>query len=1716
MANLATINNNLLADSGIDPLDLIVGTGTVNYVPKFSAEDTIANSQIFDNGSFIGFGTSSFVQSNEYIAINSSSSNTALLIKQTWGAASWPLKLWNSVSTGDPLLLEFLTNTSITPVGAVSYNRTLDRLTINGNGSGLYFTGSSSRFQNYVGIGRTPTAPVDVFVSAGDADTSGGGIAFLRYESGGDYRGSSVFHRFVTGGGGDAMLFSVSTSTNPYISGTTALNSNVKMLLNANGRLLINSFVDDGTNSLQVSGSGKFTANLIADRMAIAGIIDANARLVIGEDSSSSNVGFIRLRGHDVYEGNIYKTATYGIYMDTDSNLRPIRIDGSALIIGVTGNVLVGTTIDAGYKADISGTLRVNGSNNTAIALTVNGADASQGLIAKFARGNSEKNFYISATDNQYVNLASEGDFKIKTGVSVNQPYTSGTTTMTITSTGIVNVGSSSGPSIMNVFGGDINVDYNTASTKYVYRSFASSHVVGNRGAKMRFGLNDGSFAGISVENVASSSAGYNSQYIDFYTHEGNVDAGIVMRLGVLGAVRFNKYGVGTFTGTPTYRLAVDASGNVIEVTDGGGTVTGSGTATRVAFWDGSSSISSNANLYWDNSNGRLAIGKSSSNATLEVYAGTKGQIRANGGTAMGGGVDIYTELSGTGRRNWGIQTEVTTAGDFSILKSASAGTAPTQEVFTIQNTGVGSYKYALSVVGDLQTLGKLGATDDLGVFYRSNNDVTWKTYYKTTGTIGLYTEINGAYYIQAYNSGTPVTRFTFTAAGGFTAAATITGQDYVSNAIDNGIGEYYFFRGNAAVSNNLTMYAYSDIVYVNAYKGYHIRSNNTGGTGGYINLHGSSIMLGTADAPVLHSGTRGVVIKGSARGILELWDATTGKSVFQNVSGDTYIGQLDKGTGNGHTYLLVNGNGSSADVALTLFSDKAATFAYSVKTDGNVGIRTAASTASDTYLKTGDAGVAYQNTYFGTGSVRIGGGSDHVANTVLSVAPGVIVFDRPGVVGGAFKVHSDGKIGINQTSNAGYQLDIGGTLRVNDLTYIQKSIAGTGLGDGILFTMKNTSTTNNTRSCISFGNIDGIGSALAMQAAILKNSTTGEYDMTWDLYGGAAGWQENLLYLDSNPGTVAIGTGGSLITSTYAGRLSVHKTGSGANIALGTGSNTTNTVMSRFVTYNSNNGNSGNEGVAQFYGITSIETGLTTSNSNASSNSGGYIMFKTKADAGTLEERVRITDIGRVGIGDTDPQSGLRLNKYGTKWDTDSQYNQPSGNIFLSIASSTVNADNWFGIRGNYGSSSGSANILLQANFRDVNSQAGHYIASIATALGASDFAIGKLVTQTSVSTPPTKVEQFRIAASDGTVSIRYFAEVGRSINGTQYNILSENQLHRTGGGDLYINSSGTGNVRVVEGGAALLVNTGTRWNQEKFGIQISNAGSWTNVPAMMRLTNYGSGYRTKITFTDSSIIDGWLGMNPSAASKSYFVMGFSGYTEEGFKVYQNGYAYVQNRLGVNVDYDSLGWKFQVADVGAIITGGEAISTSNMKGVMIENTNNGDESIGVWFRTGSNHLSGISAQRNNSASTWGTDLRFYTHQNATSSLTSAFERMRVTSEGELWVGYTSDQGAYMLQVNGSTYSSSGFFESSDIRLKTILNRHQSLDFDAIEYRWNDGRDSKLHWGYAAQDVMKFLPDAVNGTEELFYTLDYNQVHTYKIAMLEKRIAELESQLKNK
>ena len=154
---------------------------------------------------------------------------------------------------------------------------------------------------------------------------------------------------------------------------------------------------------------------------------------------------------------------------------------------------------------------------------------------------------------------------------------------------------------------------------------------------------------------------------------------------------------------------------------------------------------------------------------------------------------------------------------------------------------------------------------------------------------------------------------------------------------------------------------------------------------------------------------------------------------------------------------------------------------------------------------------------------------------------------------------------------------------------------------------------------------------------------------------------------------------------------------------------------------------------------------------------------------------------------------------------------------------------------------------------------------------------------------------------------------------------------------------------------------------------------------------------------------------------------------------------------------------------------------------------------------------------RHQSGSAAGNSIEFWVWKYGDAISTQAGQRVMLVEGNGVRIANSSGtvnsmSASERLNINGTVYAT-GYFEISDIRLKNVLSTTEG-DIPAITYTWKDGRDDKLHWGYAAQDVMKYLPDAVSGSE--YYGLDYNQVHTYKIAQLESRIKELEQQLKNK
>ena len=116
---------------------------------------------------------------------------------------------------------------------------------------------------------------------------------------------------------------------------------------------------------------------------------------------------------------------------------------------------------------------------------------------------------------------------------------------------------------------------------------------------------------------------------------------------------------------------------------------------------------------------------------------------------------------------------------------------------------------------------------------------------------------------------------------------------------------------------------------------------------------------------------------------------------------------------------------------------------------------------------------------------------------------------------------------------------------------------------------------------------------------------------------------------------------------------------------------------------------------------------------------------------------------------------------------------------------------------------------------------------------------------------------------------------------------------------------------------------------------------------------------------------------------------------------------------------------------------------------------------------------------------------------------------------GSFVIGNT--QGNITLTTSGNvtcsgTVTASGGFFNSDMRLKDLTDYDYNVsDIKPISYFWKDGRDSKKHVGYSAQEVQKVMPDAVNEGTDGMLSVNYVEVLVAKIAQMEKEIELLKS-----
>jgi hypothetical protein len=108
-------------------------------------------------------------------------------------------------------------------------------------------------------------------------------------------------------------------------------------------------------------------------------------------------------------------------------------------------------------------------------------------------------------------------------------------------------------------------------------------------------------------------------------------------------------------------------------------------------------------------------------------------------------------------------------------------------------------------------------------------------------------------------------------------------------------------------------------------------------------------------------------------------------------------------------------------------------------------------------------------------------------------------------------------------------------------------------------------------------------------------------------------------------------------------------------------------------------------------------------------------------------------------------------------------------------------------------------------------------------------------------------------------------------------------------------------------------------------------------------------------------------------------------------------------------------------------------------------------------------------------------------------------ERMRIGSTGEI--------------TCSSSVTATSFFESSDKTIKTLIeDNYQTKGIESVTAKLYL-KNGVEELGYFAQDVQAILPSAVNKGADGLLNLSYREVHTAKIARLEKEIEELKAKL---
>lgn len=202
-------------------------------------------------------------------------------------------------------------------------------------------------------------------------------------------------------------------------------------------------------------------------------------------------------------------------------------------------------------------------------------------------------------------------------------------------------------------------------------------------------------------------------------------------------------------------------------------------------------------------------------------------------------------------------------------------------------------------------------------------------------------------------------------------------------------------------------------------------------------------------------------------------------------------------------------------------------------------------------------------------------------------------------------------------------------------------------------------------------------------------------------------------------------------------------------------------------------------------------------------------------------------------------------------------------------------------------------------------------------------------------------------------------------------------------------------------------------------------------------------------------------------------------------------------------------------------------------EGLGIKATNNGNDSLtlmggGTFLELRKTGESVINSSPILTADNWDNYITSTDTKNTTGTSNNASKLFLVGGASQSATGvitysnsavYTADGTLYATQMNAT----SGFYETSDARLKNFKDDIQALDviseIPTKYFTWkkdetDENSNPKLHIGTSAQEIQKIYPDLVTENEEGELLVDYARLSVIALAAikeLKKEIEELKS-----